>query len=273
MTIAVTDCGSDPNKQKIADAFGQAAAAYHAQATLQRQGAAQLLSLAAPWLTQLPPGPILEIGCGTGFITQHLVQQLEGRSLEITDISTAMLEFCQAHLQISPSQRSLLSFQQLDGELLTATSPRYAMIVSGFAMQWFKQPLETLHRWLNLLQPGGVLLISVPTADSFPEWRRACHALNLPHTAQPLPQAQQLMQPFLAEQFSALWQSEMLPTTFDSAADFFKALKAIGASHSQTQTRLSVPQMKQLIRYWDAQSPGGVTVHYQVLFGIIQRAK
>ena len=286
---------TDLDKQKIADNFGHAAVAYHAQATLQKQSAAHLLNLAEPWLTHLPDGSILEVGCGTGFITQQLIQRFEGRSLTITDLSAAMLEFCQTHVQVPTSQRSLLSFQQLDGELLTAipsqdasqdasqdgrsqdampryAMPSYAMIISGFAIQWFKQPVETIHRWLNLLQPGGVLLVSVPTRDSFPEWRHACQALNLPYTAHPLPQAARLMQPLASEHFTATWYTEMLPTTFTSAADFFKSLKAIGASHSQTQTRLSLPQMKQLIRYWDAQNPAGVTVHHHVVFGIIQRA-
>lgn len=274
---------TDLDKQKIADNFGHAAVAYHAQATLQKQSAAHLLNLAEPWLPHLPDGSILEVGCGTGFITQQLIQRFEGRSLTITDLSVAMLEFCQTHVQVPTSQRSLLSFQQLDGELLAAipsqdarsrnAMPRYAMIISGFAIQWFKQPVETIHRWLNLLQPGGVLLVSVPTRDSFPEWRHTCQALNLPYTAHPLPQAERLMQPLASEHFTATWYTEMLPTTFISAADFFKSLKAIGASHSQTQTRLSLPQMKRLIRHWDAQNPAGVTVHHHVLFGIIQRAK
>ncbi len=294
MTSALTNL----DKQKIADNFGHAAAAYHAQATLQKQSAAHLLNLAEPWLTHLPDGSILEVGCGTGFITQHLIQRFAGRSLIITDLSAAMLEFCQTHVQVSLSQRSLLSFQQLDGELLTTipsqdvsqdvksqnasqdaksqdARSKYALIISGFAIQWFKQPVETIHRWLNLLQPGGVLVVSVPTRDSFPEWRHACQVLNLPYTAHPLPQAARLMQPLppqYSERFTATWYAETLPTTFTSAADFFKSLKAIGASHSQSQTRLSLPQMKQLIRYWDAQNPVGVTVHHHVVFGIIQRA-
>lgn len=284
----VNETVNDPDKQKIAATFGQAAAAYHAQATLQKQGAAHLLNLAEPWLAQLPTGPILEIGCGTGFITQHLIQRFEGRSLHITDISAAMLEFCQTHVQVSAEQRSHLSFHQLDGEWLTTEFSQqgsqqgsqhpatpYAMIVSGFAIQWFKHPVETIQRWLNLLQPGGVLLLSVPTCDSFSEWKQACQALRLPYTAHPLPQAQQLMQLLeseqSSEQFNRTWYTETLPTRFASAADFFKSLKAIGASHSQTQKQLSVPQMKQLIRYWDTQNPAGVTVHHHVLFGIIRR--
>ena len=106
---------SNGSKETIAINFGRAAHIYDVQAHLQRQCAHQLLSFLDETCrrdgTDLPDGPILEIGCGTGFITQHLINRFLSKSLTpqhqprkhsllITDLSAKMVEFCQHHVTL-----------------------------------------------------------------------------------------------------------------------------------------------------------------------------
>ncbi|MBW4659638.1 MAG: methyltransferase domain-containing protein [Drouetiella hepatica Uher 2000/2452] len=257
-------------KQAIASHFGQAAAAYHGEAQMQRDCAKQLLSyLSQPLI--LPPGKILEVGCGTGFITQELVQSFPDRSLEITDLSAEMLQFCRTHLQTL--QHNLIEFRQLDGEAIASASP-YAMIVSGFTIQWFADPIATLQNWRSQIQEGGILLISFPTCQSFPEWRQICTELNLPFTANPLPDAETVWTA-LAQGFSQYQTyEENIRLTFNSASDFFRNLKAIGTGFNSTGKQLSLSQMRRLIEYWDSQTKQiaqPITIHFHVAFGVLQR--
>ncbi|NJR68796.1 MAG: hypothetical protein HC771_09105 [Synechococcales cyanobacterium CRU_2_2] len=61
----------------IAQAFGQAADTYDRHGTAQCACADHLLAFVPTgFLDHLPPGPVLEFGCGTGFLTQGLIARL-----------------------------------------------------------------------------------------------------------------------------------------------------------------------------------------------------
>lgn len=256
----------DP-KQALAQRFGQAAAVYNAQAQMQKCCARQLIN-ALPDDLELPSGDILEIGCGTGFVTQQLIQRFPDRTLQITDLSAEMLQFCQAHLQIPAQQQ--ISFQQMDGEAIALSQP-CAMIVSGFAIQWFQNPIQSLLNLFHQIQPCGYLLLSFPTDRSFPEWKQVCHSLHLPFTANLLPNAEAVMLAFQSEAKHCRKHEESVCLTFAGAADFFRSLKSIGAGLNQSGQQLSLTEMRQLIQHWDRQAGNSVTVHFQVCFLIIQR--
>lgn len=261
----------DKDKQTIAARFGQATEAYHAFATVQKQGAKRLISLAQSSCRTLPEGPILEIGCGTGFVTQELVQYFPQRSIEVTDLSSEMLQFCRAHLQISPQQEALLSFHLLDAETIHCAAQKYALIAGGFVLQWFKHPRKSILSLLEQLQPGGQLLLSFPTCHSFSEWRQVCQLLQLPFTANALPDAQLLVQELRQNNIQVTIDEVSFYTAHDDAAQFFRELKAIGAGFSTAKKQLSVSQLKQLIQVWNQQSRDKIYVHHHIAFCSIRR--
>lgn len=248
-------------KTKIAGEFGRSPITYHAQATLQKACADRLLALLDD--RSIPEGKVLEIGCGTGFITQKLVNRFGDRALVITDLADEMLNFCQKNLNLS-QQKNSIEFRQLDGESLDS-GDRYALIVAGFVVQWF-QSIASIQRLIRHLQPGGFLLISYPSCDSFPEWQAICQQLGLPFTANPLPD------PHLLQQLNGVYQSEMIRIPFTSAAEFFRSMKAIGASFNTAGQQLTRSQMKQLIQAWDAQSWGEIEVSHHIVYGRIERS-
>lgn len=259
----------DLSKHQIATRFGQAAPAYHVQAKLQQASAAQLVTLLLKYRDSLPAGPVLEIGCGTGFISQLLLEQLASRRLEVTDLSMEMLQFCQSNLTI-PADASI-AFTQLDAERIQESSQKYAVIIGGFVSQWFQKPERTILDLTNHLHPGGILALSFPTCQSFPEWRQICQQLHLPYTANPLPDPI-----WLADRLASCPQLQILETItveqrtrHSGAASFFRDLKTIGASTAQQ--RLSPQQMRRLIQTWDEQTGGQTEVQHQIGFWLVRR--
>lgn len=256
-------------KQRIADNFGRSAITYHRQADLQWQCAQSLLELIGDYSAHLPSGTILEIGCGTGFITQGLVQRFQQRPLKITDLSVDMLEFCRSQLHISEAQQPWIQFEQLDGEQVPSTE-NYAAIISGFAFQWFKDPVHSLHQFMDRLQPGGYLFLSFPTADSFPEWRFICDQLQIPCTIHPLPRVDDILSSLSANVQVYINKAMLYTTTHRNVTHFFRSMKAIGAGMSPTQPPLTPRQLKQLIQTWDAQSQP-LHIQHCIAFWVIQR--
>ena len=255
-------------KLKIAQSFGQAALTYHAQASLQQDCAAKLLALLELW--EVPPGMVLEVGCGTGFLTQGLCDRFPHHPLQVTDLSADMLHFCQTHLQIAPD-RAPVSFQQMDGEMLEQNE-RYGLIVANFVIQWFEQPVESLLGWLERLKPNGVLCLAFPTCDSFPEWRQVCETLQIPFTANLLPNPQNLIQALSKSSQDMYFQEEIFCTTHQNSSNFFKGLKSIGAGVNTSDQKLSLTEMKKLILSWDDVEKNHVLqVHHHVAFLLIRR--
>lgn len=253
------------HKPSIAARFGRSTATYHAEAELQKACADRLLTLLDR--RSIPAGTVLEIGCGTGFITQKLVDRFADRALHITDLSTEMLAFCRANLDLSRF-KGAIEFEPLDGERLAAQQ-RYALIVAGFVVQWFQQPTQSLQRLLQQLEPDGWLLVSFPSRDSFAEWKAICDRLQLPFTANSLPDPQMLQQLDAAHCWT---EAETIAAQFPDAAAFFRSLKAIGAGFSTSGKQLSPSQMRRLIQAWNRQREGAIDVHYHVVYGLIQRS-
>lgn len=259
-------------KLEIAQSFGQVASNYHVQASLQQDCASKLLELLELW--EVPSGKILEVGCGTGFLTQGLCDRFPNHPLHITDLSADMLHFCQTHLQVAPD-RAPVSFQQMDGEMLEGDE-RYGLIVANFAIQWFKQPIESLLGWIERLKPGGILCLAFPTCGSFPEWRQVCKSLQIPFTANSLPNPQILVRALSKTSQNLYLQEEIFCTTHRNAIDFFRGLKSIGASVNTSGQKLSTAEMKSLIQYWNndvekQDKKYALQVHHHVAFLLIQQ--
>ncbi|MEB3231353.1 MAG: methyltransferase domain-containing protein [Leptolyngbyaceae bacterium] len=299
---------SDEVSDRIATSFGQAASIYHAQAGLQKHCAQRLLNLLSDSLEypDLPSGPVLEIGCGTGFITELLCDRLlrpegagtyslklgQGRDYYITDLSAEMVQFCcdrlQPKLQKITSNhpfssfkhpRSHFFFQVLNAENIPPNPPSYSLIIGGFVAQWFQDIEGTIQKLLDRLQPHGRLLLSFPGYESFPEWRQQCSHLNLPFTAHPLPNPTLLLQTLSlpTQDYQVQVKTEWYPTYYESAATFFQSMKGIGAGLSQANIKLTARQMRQLLREWQPlnlaklghSAPEKLEVNYQIVYLLI----
>ncbi|MDJ0508033.1 MAG: methyltransferase domain-containing protein [Crocosphaera sp.] len=254
-------------KQKIANNFSKGVDNYLENSQVQKKCAEKLLKIAQNYTNCLPNGPILEIGCGTGFVTQGLIKEFPNQFLDIIDISPEMLNYCAENLQITKAQKKYIQFRTMDGEQLKEEKNTYAAIVSSFTVQWFQDIVNSLNRLINTLKPQGILLISFPNDQSFPEWKQACHELNLPFTRNQLPNTIELTQKLLIPPHNIHIFEQKVTMNYNSAADFFRSLKIIGAGCNLNQEKLSIPEMKQLINYWNHQCyPDQIEVTYEVTF-------
>ncbi|RCS59308.1 methyltransferase [Parvibium lacunae] len=216
------------NTNPVQTAFNDAAAQYSAAAQVQRQ-AAQVF---ADWLAVLPisnPTHISEIGCGTGFLTEHLAPR-HAVPYCATDLAPAMLQQAQARL---PDLAARIDWQVWDGQNGVPNSgvPNIAAstdwLVSALCAQWLHPLDEVLARWLA---QSHVVAFSVVLDDSFSAWRNAHAQLGLSSGLQPLPNWSQLQAQCLglgAQQ--AFFQHLTLNETHANALAFAHSVKAIGA--------------------------------------------
>ena len=143
------------DRQLVASAFG-GARDYAGNAAIQRVIAAELATrIAAAGIAAERPR-ILEIGCGTGFLTRELLARGFGGEWLITDKSPAMVSRCAAGLGAAPGR----SFAVLDGEYGMADHHgAYDLICASMAMQWFDDLAAAVAALVRKLRPGGAAAV------------------------------------------------------------------------------------------------------------------
>jgi malonyl-CoA O-methyltransferase len=238
--------GETDFRDRVQRQFGRRAGLYEGQARLQRAVAWRLGRLGRD--LPLPEGPCADLGAGSGLLSRALMAQHRG----LAGRPPLQLDHCPQLLERNSLPRRLLWDLNggLPGELEGA-----ALLASGFSLQWLERPAVQLSRWCRSLRPGGWLLLAVPTAGSFPQWRRAADAAGVPCTALGLPEAGELIATSREEGLK-LRQHRLLRFSRprQGGLETLRHLSRLGASASRTPP-LTVAELRRLLRHWPAASP------------------
>lgn len=239
----------------IAQRFNAAATTYDRAANVQQRVAQQLFGVYQS-ASQQPPRHIIEAGCGTGFLTQHLCHHFPDVPLLALDIAPGMVALCRHRLTQYPH----LHCQVADAEQLPPNCTT-DLLISNLCMQWFSDWRAGLSRWA---QVAHTIAFSVPIAGSFAHWVEAHAQTGQPDGLHPLPDAQALRthcaQLGVLQHFSI--QNEILHHT--NALDFARTLRAIGAS--QPRSGHHPVNLRRVLR----QLPQGIDAEYRIAYCVIE---
>lgn len=251
---------------KIAASFEKAAENYHQKADIQRRAASSMMDSFRPWKQALPPGPVLEVGCGTGILSELLIKEIPWKEIIISDVSPKMVEICRSNLEKAGLLSDKISFKVLDANDFEVVPDTYAMVVSNFAAHWFKDTSISLERLGDCIVYGGLLLSSFPGNKSFANWRETALELGLPFTANPLPDSEEVVVKVSMSKVQVDFFEGFMEQEFDSSLDFFRHLKEIGSSVSKTGHSLSPKQFRLLTNYWDNKAGGKKSIKWHIVY-------
>lgn len=158
---------------EIAARFGARAGSYERHADLQIAVAAHLAAL----LPDFDQPHVLELGCGTGLLSRHLVARYPTGNIVLTDAAPDMIAECRRNLAHVRGPR--LSYEVMDADE-AGDRDGLDLIVSSMALHWLSDPAATLTHLRSLLAPGGMLLYATLGPDCFAEWRAILNAESLP---------------------------------------------------------------------------------------------
>ena len=112
-----------------------------------------IISTTVNKMVELDNKKILEVGCGSGFITEML----------ISDNNTVLaIDNDEESLKKVPSSISDLSNVQIEQLAFDEVSDRFDLIVFSLSLHHMEDPLATLNKAKKLLNDGGHLLIIEP---------------------------------------------------------------------------------------------------------------
>ncbi len=228
---------------------------YHENALAQRRAALELARVLGSFCGSAAPVRILEIGCGTGFLTCEMFRFFPHGCFLVTDISEAMLDFCEKR---TADMRSGLGVS-VDFSMLDMTggvvAGMFDMIVSSLAFQWAGDIGVLLSGLRDALSPGGVLGFSVQTEGTFKEVHDLFEAHSVSFPQMNLPSVADVAA--ACGIFSEVSISEdVFEEVFGSLRDFLRHVQRIGAGNA-SGTPMPASGLRRLLRLPDKEIRAG----------------
>jgi ubiquinone/menaquinone biosynthesis C-methylase UbiE len=159
----------------------------------------------------LPPGAIVDLGCGTGFATLHLAERYPGHRVVACDVSSGMLN--QARTRLG---RHAVTWEEADMSSFLATQPdaSAALIVAAWSAGYTDYP-RLARQVRRVLRAGGCFASVLNLADTLGPLRRAFRYCMQAHARQlrrlprfPFPRNATSVR-------SALIRAGLIPTRFE----------------------------------------------------------
>jgi malonyl-CoA O-methyltransferase len=260
-------------KQGIRRNFARRAGSYDRHAGVQRFMAQGLLALLGEDVVRA--GRILEIGCGTGYLTRMVRQANGAAALVALDLDQALVAAARRRLGPDPRVAWLVA----DGEAWEGGG--FDLIISNAMFQWLTRPGAALAAYGRSLNPGGVLAFSTLGPQTFQELAAALGqaAVSLKLAAPPEIAARKFLE---EEAWATLLKQagfnqvhlsrELVTTTFPSVKVFLKSLQATGATNPQPRP-FSPRVFKNLVAAYCANFAhnGSVPVTYEILWATARK--
>ena len=108
------------------------------------------------WLAISAGGQWLDVGCGTGALSQTIIQLAEPARIKGFDRSKGFVNFARERVQ-----DDRVRFEAGDAELLTDDSEKFDAVVSGLVLNFIPHPERALAEMTRVTQSGGVVAVYV----------------------------------------------------------------------------------------------------------------
>ncbi len=235
------------DKDKLKRRFSRNAKQYDKYARVQKVMGDSLIEKIKN--DRIEPINILEIGCGTGYVTRAMMDYFPRSKITAVDIAPGMIEYVNSTIE---SDNVKLVCGDIEDMIL---DEKYDLIISNATFQWFNDFNKTLDKLLKLLNQNGVLSFSTFGESTFTElhesFKKVRESLEIEEDVSPgqsffsLKELQRICSD-IAEK-SGLENIETYSSQtyeyeyFDSCKDFLFSVKKIGANNSQSNRRRMSP--------------------------------
>jgi len=156
------------NQNRVRQSFRRGLSSYHQHASAQADIATRLIGLLLQQGAPKRFENVLEFGCGTGHLTQSLMQTLDIHHLTLNDL---VAEAAPQLAALTSHRAETTSFTF--GPIETLPLPKELdLITSASTVQWIGDPAALMARLAARLCPGGWLAISGFGTAQFHQLRR-----------------------------------------------------------------------------------------------------
>lgn len=200
------------NKELIQSRFSKNLASYNEHAKIQKRMAEKLISFAE----KKEYNSILEIGCGTGFLTKNISERISFNNYKAIDIVPECKKY------ISEINTNIEFIADDIENYLNKSEKKYDLIISNASLQWVNDFENTITSLKNSLNNDGELIFSTFGKENF---REIYHAIG---TSLNYYSQKELQNMFKIFQISS--EEEIHIMSFATPKDVLKHLQATGVN-------------------------------------------
>ena len=256
------------DKNKVRQSFSSAANSYDELATLQRTVGLELLQK----LPQIKiSDKVVDIGCGTGFLTEELNKGSVIQQLIAVDIAFSMLQRTRTRLEKIETTQYLCA----DAEYLPLVNQSVDHIVSNLALQWCQNLSVVFSGFNKALRKDGKLMFSTFGPATLQELKLAWSAVDSYGHVNEFYSAEQLSVFLQQAGFNNVQlETRSYQSEYPSVMALMRELKGIGAHNvlaSRNRKTTSKTSMQAMISAYEKSRVNGVTpATYEIIFVIAE---
>ena len=249
---------TDIFKKKIEYSFDKYAGNYDSRTFLQKEIMFVLLHFLYQEISitnKKEKNHLLDLGCGTGELSNILIEKLNFNKIHLLDLSSKMLNIAKKKINkdnVLFDRNDFDSFCQFDD---------YDMIVSNMALHWSANFIVFIERILNQKRKNSIFIFSMPENKSFSFLKK----VKLEELINKFPEKEIVLKRITEKFDCKVYEKTFFEETF-SLIDFFKNMKKIGASVSNRS--INFRKLLELRKYCFKEP---VKINYNINFFIIKK--
>lgn len=247
-------------REKIRISFSKASETYDLYSDTHQLISSYLLSHCSD---RIPPGPVLDLGAGTGVLTKRLTRFAEENQIIALDISESMLSKLRSK---GPKFKMICA----DIGSIPIVNSSIAFVASSTSLQWIEENQIPIFL-KEILKPGGVFAIAIILDGTFSELKKIKSALlENSDLGLSLPKFSDIKESLKKENKLELirFEKHNFLSTFNSMNELLKAIKGLGIGETN-QSNLNSQQMtilKERYQKFSEETFNEIALNYEVGF-------
>ncbi len=244
--------------KKVKQNFNEAAKDYSKYCLIQKYFSKQIINTI--YTLNLPNGEWFDLGAGTGLLA-------DGIENYFFEKKVCRVDFCKKMLLLNKKGSKKLLWDLNKGLHPNINNP--SLLVSNFCIHWLNEPEKILEKWFQKLNNSGKLIISYPTNNSFPEWKKTCKKYNIEYTGLIFPEVKNMIRNFSSNEIisSKVYSYE---ENYPNIYNLFRSIIKVGAQSSKSKKN-SVGEFKKLAKYWPTDKDKTVSLSWEIHILVLQK--
>ena len=243
--------------KKIKDNFNYAAKNYSKHSLIQKHFTKQILSIINE--LNISDGDWVDLGAGTGFLADEIEKYFINK--------VSRLDICNNMLLLNKNGSNKILWDLNKGLHPSIKNP--SLLVSNFCIHWLREPKRTLEEWFKKLNNGGILIISYPTNNCFPEWKKTCKDCDIEYTGLIFPSVKNMIKNFSNNE---IYTSKIYSykENYPNIYELFRSIIKVGAQSSKKEKN-SIKVFKKLAKYWPTEKNNTVNLSWEINIIVLQK--